>query len=548
MNQLAAVASLTRSALAAAAPRELIADAIAAAQSCLGAECVGVVEVRAPDELAVVARVSNAHDEEGSPQSTPERYPQAEYTLEVGGPVVARDLRRESRFPTSALLRRGLSSGLTAIITVDGAPYGVIGSFASRPLPLTDEDVFFFQTVADVVGIAIERDRHREAQSQTPRPAPPAGMGQLAASAAHELSNVVATIGLYTELLARQQRLDQAGLGQVAAIRDQVERGAALVSQLLDTASRGPLQLQTIDMAALVEELLPALRRAVPKGVVITAHHDGLPHSVQGDTLRLQELFTKAIADARDALNGPGDITIDISPDDDVPVASADSGQRSRRDGVRIEITVTGPGMNPEVLARAVEPLFTTESAGQASGVGLSPVRGLIDEHDGRVELVSTPGVGSTVRLWLPAPPSTGRAEPSPPPASPQGRGQRVLVVDDDPAMRAALANTLNRLGYAATEAASAEKAVSTLEDQASSIAVVVCDVVMPGMGGETLAQSIASRWPATPVILVSGYPPPFGAAHPPADPSGSGGVVRLQKPFSSRQIAQALSAALHDT
>ena len=122
------------------------------------------------------------------------------------------------------------------------------------------------------------------------------------------------------------------------------------------------------------------------------------------------------------------------------------------------------------------------------------------------------------------------------------------MVVDDDPAMRAALTNILNWLGYAATEAASAEQAVSSLEDQASSIAAVVCDVVMPGMGGETLTRSIAARWPAIPVILVSGYPSPSQTAHPDQNVSGSGAIVRLQKPFSCRQMAQALSTALHDT
>lgn len=441
--QLIAIASLTQRALAGTAATELLGEAISAAAKGLGAEFAEVLEVRNHDELAVVASVGpEVH--RSIPDCGHGRFAQARYTLEVGGPVVVQDRRCETRFPTSHLRSLDCSAGLTVLITVDGTPYGVMGSYSKWTLPLTDEDVYFFQAIANVVGMAIERDRHREVANRQLRCTQLAELGQMAADVAHELSNVVASVGLYAELLDRRQGLDQTGRVQVAAIRDQVHRGTALLWQVLESASRIRMQPESIDIAASVEPNPPAKD----------------PH--------------------------------------------------------------------------------------QRNTLGLSQIGAVIEQHGGRIELIDPVDGGSAVRVRLPAPARSGPADPAATAEVIRGLGERVLVVDDDSAMRAALTNLLKRLGYTATEASSGEEALSWLEDHAPSIAVVVCDVIMPGMGGENLATSINARWPAVPVILVSGYPPPPLAADALEDSSPALPILRLQKPFSSRQMAQALDTALH--
>lgn len=376
-----------------------------------------------------------------------------------------------------------------------------------------------------------------------------AAIGQVAAGVAHDLNNVVAAISLHAELLEKLPGIDADGRGYVAVIREQGRRASSLVWQVLDFANRSSLQLVDIDLAAFLVQLLPALHRMKPDDIDLVLRHDDQPYLARADPSGFGQIVMAVVSNAVEAIAGPGQITITVlRPSTDWDESPGHDGPLGRR-CVRIEITDTGSGMDAEVLARAFEPFFSTKGQGEANGLGLALVRGLIGQHEGHIDLASVVGRGTTATIWLPEPP----IDVIPPHVSgvhdPQGRGgERLLVVDDDPAVRRAMVTVLEMLGYVPTAAESGEEAFALLEDGAPAISAVISDIMMPGMGGDTLAGEVAARWPAIPVILVSGYPGP-GAPDPGA--IGAGALVpspalRLQKPFTSHQMAITLQKALH--
>ena len=205
---------------------------------------------------------------------------------------------------------------------------------------------------------------------------------------------------------------------------------------------------------------------------------------------------------------------------------------------VRVDVADTGAGMVPDVVSRAFEPFFTTKLPARGTGVGLCQVLRLVGDHAGHVDISSEPEVGTTVSIWLPAANDEARphAGPGRLPAE-TGLRHHVLAVDEDPAGRSSLVQVLEHLGYAVTAVGDGEEAVSLLENEAAGVDAVISDVMMPGLGGEGLARVLAERHPGLPVILVSG--------HPMERPTEAGPVLRMQKPFSSCQLAQALRAVL---
>ncbi len=554
--QQAAVADLGGRALAGIDHDILMDEAVAAVAAGLETDGVALFELKTSEELVPVAATGCLAAVRGADRAPAGSDSQLRYTIALGSSVVADDLANDHRFaPPPTLIDVGLVSGLCVLVRVSGSCHGVLATYSSQPRRFSAEDVNFVQAVANVVATAIERRRHEAAQDQLHRQARLAAVGQLAAGVAHDFNNIVAAISLYAELLETEPGLGEAGHSYVAVVRQQVERGASLVWQVLDFAHRSSLELVDIDLARLVERLVPLLRRTLPVPVTITVIHDGLPYWVRADTTRLQQIFMNLVSNANHAIDGVGRITISLFRH------GVDGDQASpldnplRRPTVRVDIDDSGAGMAATVLTRAFEPFFTTKSPGQGTGLGLAQVHGLIAQHDGHIDVSSTPGIGTTVSFWLPTPETPGPA-PTPtdtatnqPSDIPKGRGEPVLVVDDDPAVRAAMARIVNWLGYTATVAESGETACSILTKDSGSIAVVVSDVRMPGMGGETLAQVIADHWPDIPVILVSGYPNPTSFESPPGaahtDQPRRLPPARLHKPFSSRQLAAAINVAL---
>jgi len=254
---------------------------------------------------------------------------------------------------------------------------------------------------------------------------------------------------------------------------------------------------------------------------------------VRVDPNQLELALLNLSVNARDAMAGGGTITISAEPE-----TQAAGGRLSAGTYVRIQVIDTGSGMDEATLARATEPFFTTKGLGKGTGLGLSMVDGLASQSGGQFVLSSTPGVGTTAELWLPATEQLPVSEPDPRAPSMAATSPRliVLVVDDDSLVLSSTMAMLEELGHTVRGASSAAEALQILQGN-DTVQLLITDQAMPQMTGEQLIERSREQLPALPVILATGYAE-IGIDLPAS-------VVRLTKPFGQRALAQAIDASM---
>jgi signal transduction histidine kinase len=348
-------------------------------------------------------------------------------------------------------------------------------------------------------------------------------LGRLTGGVAHDFNNLLTVIQGNAEILGRRVKDMPQAERSLVAIRTATDRAAKLTRQLLVFARGGPTGPVAVDLGRKVEELMAAMAQLVGSGVVIdTSVEPGLP-PVSVDPLQLEAALLNLAANARDAMDGAGRMQITL-----------------RREGPWVAMVVAdqGSGFDPGVLSRVFDPFFTTKPVGQGTGLGLSQVYGLMKGAGGQVTASNAPPPGGGVVTLL-FPPSTLPADPIDDPlesAAPAGAGlEGVLLVDDNDAVRATTAAYLRECGLSVIEAPDAVRALELL--QTARVEAVMSDIIMPGeMDGIGLAQTIHTRWPALPVLLVSGYSERAAEAQ-------ARGFPVLNKPYSLPDVERRLRA-----
>ena len=324
-------------------------------------------------------------------------------------------------------------------------------------------------------------------------------IGQLTGGIAHDFNNLLAVVIGNLDLLARQVPEGSRAQRLVGNAMEGATRGASLTQRLLAFARRQDLRPESVDVARLVDGLSDMLERTLgPQVRVETAFVPDLPPA-HVDAHQLELALLNMAVNARDAMPGGGTLSIRACED-----VAPDAGQDGRF--VRVDIVDSGTGMDADTLARASEPFFTTKGVGKGTGLGLSMVQGLAAQSGSQLRIDSTPGHGTTIRLWLPvadSPCSTSvdtQAEPLPdlPPLA-------ILVVDDDALVLANTAAMLEDLGHDVTTAAGGRDALAWL-DEGRHIDLVITDQMMPDMTGTQLSGEIRSKRPHVPILLVSGF------------------------------------------
>ena len=404
-GRLAVVASLGTRALTGEDLDLLLDEAVKAVAGGLGTEyAVAFQLLPGGEEFLLRAGVGLREGKVGSFRAAAGIDSQAGYTLVANEPVVIEDFATEPRFTKPPMMvEHGVVSAVSVIIRGYDGPWGVLGSATTAQRRFSGEDVAFAQAVANVVGAAVERGRFEEARQQARQNERLAAVGQRAAGVAHDLNNIVSTIGYLAQRLEDDQALDDAGRQHLATIRDQVEQATSLMWQVLDFAHSTPPQRAEEDLATFLGELAPVLARSLRPGVSIRLDHDEAGYVVDAERTALEQIFTNLASNAKDAMVGPGELRItlsrhEVSATEPPPLEGMAPGR-----WVSADVADTGTGMAPEVLARVFEPFFTTKAPGQGTGVGLNQVLRLVGEHDGHVDIVSQPGKGTTVSIWLPA-------------------------------------------------------------------------------------------------------------------------------------------------
>jgi len=374
-------------------------------------------------------------------------------------------------------------------------------------------------------------------------------MGQLAGGVAHDFNNLLTAMIGFCDLLLQRHGPGDASFSDIMQIKQNANRAASLVRQLLAFSRRQALQPRLFDVTDALAELSNLLRRLLGETIELSITHGRDLGLVRVDPGQFDQVIINLAVNARDAMPGGGHLTI---------VTKAIHVERPYQRGadvmppgnyVLIEVADSGTGISEDNLGRIFEPFFSTKAVGAGTGLGLSTVYGIVRQTDGFVFVDSQTGHGSTFSIYLPRldPTESGsRVKPSPPEATGQtgdltGAGT-ILIVEDEDAVRLFGARALRNKGYRVLEARSGETALDVLRSE-SDIDVLVSDVVMPGMDGATLARLVRLERPHIQVILMSGYAEDVALG----EFSGEDGIHFLPKPFSLKQLAGKVKDVMGD-
>ncbi len=367
-------------------------------------------------------------------------------------------------------------------------------------------------------------------------------VGQLTGGLAHDFNNLLTVITGNLEML--ESRLDQPEQRELLAeAQGAAELGAKLAGRLLAFGRRQPLAPRPLDLSQLVEGMVDLLRRTLGANVEVeTRLAPGIAKPL-ADPGQVENALLNLAINARDAMPDGGKLTIETA--EAVLDPQAVVGHPGLPPGryAMLSVTDTGVGMPPEVRQRAFEPFFTTKSAGVGTGLGLSMVYGFVKQSGGSIQLYSEPGLGTTVRIYLPIRPELARgreteAQELPPRAA---KGEHVLLVEDDARVRRVTVRRLKELGYRVLAADSARAALDVLE-RGETVDLLFTDIMMPGgMTGIELGREVRERWPAIKILFTSGY------AEPQTVERGmlTANARWLAKPYSTRDLAAKLSELL---
>jgi signal transduction histidine kinase/CheY-like chemotaxis protein len=370
-------------------------------------------------------------------------------------------------------------------------------------------------------------------------------VGQLTGGIAHDFNNMLAVVVGGLDLARRKLHgsrrevefhLDNAMEGAT--------RAAALTRRLLAFARAEPLLPEAVAPGELVENMLELVDRSIGERISVHTRFAAEPWHVWADPTQLENAVLNLAVNARDAMDGAGDMTLHV---DNVTLAEAEVADLPAGDYVRIRVADTGSGIPPEHLDRVFEPFFTTKGVGKGTGLGLSQIFAFARQSGGDVGLASELGRGTSVALYLPrstaaaeaaagrAPRDAARRAADPPLAFP---GAGILVVEDDPRVSRSTVAALEELGYRPHACAGGREALDLLAHD-PDFELVVTDVMMPEMTGTELALQVERLYPGIAILYVTGY---VGEA---GDSGDLAGRELLRKPFTVNALAAAVAAAL---
>jgi signal transduction histidine kinase/CheY-like chemotaxis protein len=359
-------------------------------------------------------------------------------------------------------------------------------------------------------------------------------VGTLAAGLAHDMNNILGGILAFAEVLYAEAK-DKHVKADLARIRQEAERGAALTRSLLAFSRRGAYRRRPILLHSVLDDMTPLLERTLGKNITVQ-RSDGPPTIIDGDSAQLGQVLLNLCLNAADAMTGAGTVTITT---DELELAAGEIENLPAGRYAKLAIRDTGAGMDADTKKRAFEPFFTTKPVGKGTGLGLAMVFGAVQAHGGSITLDSAPGAGTTITIYIPASEASPALPASEPISKPRPSGV-VLVVDDEPLVRSATARLVEQLGLTAVTAADGEQAIDVYKQRSSEIVLVLLDMVMPKLPGPECYRALR-KLGQTPVLLVSGYAADAVAQ----DLLDSGADGFLEKPYTAEQLGAEIDRIL---
>jgi len=370
-------------------------------------------------------------------------------------------------------------------------------------------------------------------------------IGQLAGGIAHDFNNVLTAIIGYSDLLLANHRPTDPSFQDIMQIKQNANRAAGLVRQLLAFSRRQTLRPQVLQLSDVLSELQNLLRRLVGEVIPLEVKHGRDLWLVKADVNQFEQVIVNLVVNARDAMPEGGRITVrtrNVAPAD---CAAYHEKSLVPAEYVLIEVEDTGHGIPADVRAKIFEPFFTTKEVGKGTGLGLSMVYGIVKQTGGYVFCDSEPGTGAVFRIFLPRYIPTAADEPAKKeaakaPTDLTGRGA-ILLVEDEEAVRAFASRALASRGYTVLEADSGADALRIVENAEGKIDLIVSDVIMPEMDGPSMLTELRRRGLDAKVIFVSGYADDAFAKNLPEGQE----FVFLPKPFTLKQLIETVKGAM---
>jgi hypothetical protein len=371
--------------------------------------------------------------------------------------------------------------------------------------------------------LAREVEEHARTEAQLRQAQKMDALGRLTGGIAHDFNNLLTGIITGIELIDRRVAEGRLDIQRFSAIAlESARRAAALTHRMLAFARQQPLDAQPIDINEHVRSLADLLQRTIGETISLHFEFEDAPLVARVDASQLENAVLNLVINARDALPGGGLIRVSTA-------LNRVRGDHELDDGdyIALKVADNGTGMPVGVAEQAFEPFFTTKPIGQGTGLGLSMIYGFVRQSGGRTRIVTAEGKGTEVTLLLPVVESMVAVDRPLPPQSARGGGEHVLLVEDEPSVRALVAELLQEAGYRCTPVGAVESALRVLHSEAA-VDLLITDIGLPGMNGRELANRAREWRPQLPILLITGY---AGSAIEHKDFLGPGMDI-LIKPF----------------
>jgi len=438
-----------------------------------------------------------------------------------------------------AALAESLSAALASEATLNMVEATVAGDkprvvqFTFTRLAAGDETAVVF---------ALDKTESKALEAQLAQGQKMQAVGQLASGIAHDFNNVLTPIIGFADLLLAKMRPTDPAFADVMNIKQNANRAANLVRQLLAFSRKQTLQPRVHSLTEAMSDLGNLLGRVLGEKVELRISHERDLGLVLVDIHQFEQVIINLAVNARDAMPKGGTLTVRTYNVTEEESRGIGPDFMAPGEYVAVEVEDTGAGIPPEILNKIWEPFFSTKEVGKGTGLGLSTVYGIVKQTGGFIFCDSVVGKGTTFRIYLPrhypAAPAVSEAAAAPAaaakPADYTGKG-RILLVEDEDAVRAFAVRALTSRGYTVVQADSGESALQKFEADKQGFELIVSDVVMPEMDGPAMLRELRKRGAKTKVVFVSGYP----GDEFEKDLEGQTGVAFLPKPFSLKQLVE---------
>jgi two-component system, cell cycle sensor histidine kinase and response regulator CckA len=449
-----------------------------------------------------------------------------------------------AEFPLIQAIQGHTIDNIEMFVQHEHRPEGLFINMTARPL--RDAGGVLRGSVAVFHDIT-ERKRREQEREHAQQQERLAAVGQLAAGIAHDFNNILTTIIGFAELIRYEPEAVESPGKALGHIIEQGQRAAQLIRQILDFSRQSVTSKEPVDLMALVQEVLQLFERTIPENIQLHLDIQPSPEAyvLEADPTQIQQVLTNLAVNAWHAMPNGGQLLLRLSQ---LALSEAEAPPCAGMPPGRwlvLSVSDTGVGIPPEVLPHIFEPFFTTKMVGQGTGLGLAQAYGLIKQHGGEIGVSSQVGQGTTFTVYLPAFSTTA---PKPPEVItqrlPQGHGELILLVEDDPLVLAVYQMTLKQLGYGVVTAQNGQQALAIYREQGLDIDLVLTDITLPGMSGASLVQTLRQQNPEIKVVAMTGYP---------MEPKAREGLLQdfatwMQKPVGIEQLAQIINRVLQQS